>query len=601
MVTVRARSNSMAQEVVSSVNAFAGIAAGALTLATVAVTSQAPSPLRSGKPAPAPVTASAPTPLGTTDIDSVPQPQATRASSPVASATAQAPAGSEPAPTAPTTIPTPPIASAAMTAAAGLTKVSTPADTGSAVGPISTFQPTGDVTVAVGQLTQALIDHSPATTTFVIASGVHRLTHALTAKAGQRFLGQPGAVIDGSSVLTGWTASGSAWRVGNQSQRLPRAGDGSPSSNCASATPLCNDSEEVFRDGQRLTPVASAALLKPGTFFFDYSESSISVGDNPAGHLLETSVAPAAFQNASNNTFENLTIQKFASPAQAGAINGENLMVDHDTIQLNHGRGITQYGGVLSYSRILDNGQLGIGGGGGNLEVAFDEIGRNNADGYDPGWEAGGTKWAFSTDLTVENCWSHDNNGNGLWTDINNTRTTYRHNVVENNSGNGIMHEISFQATIVNNIVRDNGSAPGYYMQRSGIVITDSSNVEVVNNLVTDNVGGGVVAVQDTRSSGNDSAPWIVSGLSVHGNAIRQSVASDGAMIAGVWPEGGVADPDSYLTSKGNTFGGNAYLVPRSMIKGSLFQTAVKGSATSMTWNAWLASGQDKGSTFLTS
>ena len=53
-----------------------------------------------------------------------------------------------------------------------------------------------------------------------------------------------------------------------------------------------------------------------------------------------------------------------------------------------------------------------------------------------------------------------NNNGNGIWADINSNNWTITDNGVADNNGNGIMYEISHNATVKNNLVSGNtGSA----------------------------------------------------------------------------------------------------------------------------------------------
>lgn len=66
--------------------------------------------------------------------------------------------------------------------------------------------PVGAVAIAAGSTTasrQALIDANPSTTAFCLAAGVHTATGINTPKTGNTFVGEYGAIIDG----TGWTSS----------------------------------------------------------------------------------------------------------------------------------------------------------------------------------------------------------------------------------------------------------------------------------------------------------------------------------------------------------------------------------------------------------
>ena len=114
--------------------------------------------------------------------------------------------------------------------------------------------------------------------------------------------------------------------------------------------------------------------------------------------------------------------------------------------------------------------------------------------GFDPGWEAGGTKFANSSGIVVRGNWVHHNEGNGLWTDIDNIGALYEGNLVEDNTGIGIFHEISYQAVIRGNTVRRNGSRDATFNGRVGINMTNSRGVQVLDNIVEDNVGGPVLA-----------------------------------------------------------------------------------------------------------
>lgn len=89
-------------------------------------------------------------------------------------------------------------------------------------------------------------------------------------------------------------------------------------------------------------------------------------------------------------------------------------------------------------------------GGGSGVLVEDNEIAHNNTQGFDVGWEACGSKWWDTTDLTVRGNYSHDNAGLGLWTDFNNYRTVHEGNVVADNANGGIFHEISYDATTIN-------------------------------------------------------------------------------------------------------------------------------------------------------
>ena len=111
------------------------------------------------------------------------------------------------------------------------------------------------------------------------------------------------------------------------------------------------------------------------------------------------------------------------------------------------------------HSRVHHNGRIGILGSGDDIRIEDNEIAYNNADArYDMYDEAGGTKFIRTRDLVVRSNAVHHNHGPGLWTDIDNVRTLYENNRVEDNAEAGIFHEISYAATIRDNVVRRNGT-----------------------------------------------------------------------------------------------------------------------------------------------
>ena len=439
--------------------------------------------------------------------------------------------------------------------AAGQTReewiLSTVTEATAVAGPRKTT-PTVDVVVPVGALNQALLDAHPAGTRFGIAEGVHRLTSALRPRTGQQLLGQPGAVLSGAKPLTGWVADGSRWYVTGQTQRLPKlAGPSYDVAMCRAEAPMCNQGEDVFLDGAALKQVGSLREVASGTYYFDYTANRIYIGTNPAGRTVETSVATQAVNGGGDDVVvRDLVIEKFGNQAQLAAVHDgwkRGWVVEHNEIRLNHGVGVQMYGGVLRANVIRSNGQLGIGGGGDGLLVEGNEIAHNNAQGYNPYWEAGGTKWAHSKNLVVRRNWSHHNGGPGLWTDIDNQAALYEGNLVEDNDMAGIMHEISYAATVRENVARRNGGRVGWYQEGAGILVFNSRDVTVSGNVVSDNAAG--VAVRNDHRP-----PYETRNVTVTGNEIRMSTGRTGLVDT--------TKNAALFTSHGITFSNNTYVVP---------------------------------------
>ncbi len=72
------------------------------------------------------------------------------------------------------------------------------------VGPRATITcPAGAVNIVPGESIQRLVNMSPGATTFCVRTGVHRLTNSITPKTGNTFVGEYGAILDG----TGWSTT----------------------------------------------------------------------------------------------------------------------------------------------------------------------------------------------------------------------------------------------------------------------------------------------------------------------------------------------------------------------------------------------------------
>jgi len=86
----------------------------------------------------------------------------------------------------------------------------------SAYGPQSTITcPAGAVDIFPGQYIQGIVNLYAGATTFCLRAGVHSLTSAITPKTGNTFVGEYGAVLDGSNWSTSDATQG-AFRAHNQ-------------------------------------------------------------------------------------------------------------------------------------------------------------------------------------------------------------------------------------------------------------------------------------------------------------------------------------------------------------------------------------------------
>jgi hypothetical protein len=354
-----------------------------------------------------------------------------------------------------------------------------------------------------GDSIQAAIDMAPEGAKFVLDAGVYRL-QSFRPKSRQEFIGQSGTIISGAMLVGKWQHDQNMglWVAGNLPEPMEPVGK------CMKQKPLCAHREDLFINGARQERVASKQELAPGKWFYENRTAYVSV--DPTNAEVEMSTVPVAISgDASDVILRNFTVEKYATRAQFGAVDarkGSSWQILDMTIQWNHGVGLffgpkmRMVGGAVS-----NNGQLGIGGQADGGLVDGVEIAYNNYAGFHPVWEAGGTKFVRTDNLVVRNSCIHNNDGPGLWTDINNINIVFEGNKVFKNLNDGIKHEISYTAVIRNNLVAENGYGFDKWLWGSQILIQNSGNVEVYNNdvFVAPNGGHAISVIQQKRGEGN--------------------------------------------------------------------------------------------------
>jgi parallel beta-helix repeat protein len=241
---------------------------------------------------------------------------------------------------------------------------------------------------------------------------------------------------------------------------------------------------------------------------------------------------------------------------------------------------------VLLHSRAMYCGQEGVHATlTSGLRIIGSELAWNNTlpgKKYDTDWGAGGLKFTQVSGTVVNGVYSHDNNGAGIWFDIDCQKTTIKNCKVGNNGGAGIQYEISYAATITNNLVygtRYNGTnllAP----DGIGIYISSSANCIVSHNTTVNNANFGLAIGGDVRDDGT--------GLKVyaHGNVVTRNIIADNQTKQ--------PNIEIYvLQPSENTFNDNSYWNTRYTVKQPHFS-----NYGNRTFANWQASGQDAHSIF---
>ncbi|WP_241995542.1 right-handed parallel beta-helix repeat-containing protein [Kribbella sp. VKM Ac-2568] len=448
------------------------------------------------------------------------------------------------------------------------------------------------VVIKPGQDAQSVINARPAGSTFCFAAGLHRISQTIRPKADMTIASASRAVLSGSVPLTGWSKTGTHWVTRGA---LPAAYG--KSGQCEDDTAnICSLREQVFVDGTHLTRVASLAAVKSGTFYADYAADAIYLGSNPAGHTVEMSKTPTAIEsNAPGVTVRGLTIEHFASPAQAGAlVSGPGWTVTANEVRWNKSVGlmlVKANKARIDRNLVHHNGQLGLGQYNSlKANLTRNVITYNNTDGFwIADWESGGIKSTRSSG-TVSGNVIRANKGIGMWADVADDGRVISSNKIANNAADGIRFEISRNGVIEHNTITGNGFGTGRGSGTSlwdggGINVNTSSNVQVRNNTVTGNVNG--VSIQSRNRGDGPWGHYLLRNVRVTGNTIGMT---GGTQSTGMVQNSGAEVPAGQLT-----FSGNRYLLD----KASAQRFARFGAKLNAT--GWQRAGLDTAGSFLTS
>jgi hypothetical protein len=444
---------------------------------------------------------------------------------------------------------------------------------------------------------RAAVASAPAGSTFCIQAGVHRFTTTVVARANNKFIGVPGAILNGSKILpdTGFVREGTYWVMTGQTQQEPL----NTSSTCTSSTPACVYPERVFLSGQDLVQVTRLADLSPGKFFFDYGADKIYLYDNPAGRLVEATTGSGGIigylgGGQASVTIKNLVFEKFGGGEVSGSAHNvlktaEGWRVENNEFRFNSEIGVASFGGSLVRNNdIHHNGRYGLNGDG---QIEGNNISFNNTDGFEPDHDAGGTKFHGTRGLVIRGNTMTSNKGPAVWADYDNYNMTYENNVVENNFSIGIFHEVSCAGVIRNNVVRGN-NAPmaGQSLWWGAQIYTRSSkDLEIVGNDVSA-LGAATHAIGvrggDAPLTGPVCGTLESRNVSVHDNIIRLD-AGDFSGVVG-------ADGAGYGVQRNLKFLNNTYYLT-DPAGGYFWYDAARG----LTKEQWQAVGQDATGRFL--
>lgn len=448
--------------------------------------------------------------------------------------------------------------------------------------------------------------------TFCFNSGTYRLLR-IQPLSGDTFVGTPPgqttpAELNGSQLMTSFnnvTIGGVSYYY----TTAPSSPYDVTSYGCESGYPQCNYNEMLFKDNVLLQSENSLSAVADTTkCFFDYSGAEgngaavyfrLASGDVPSNHTFEesyqfSSAAPVAFADtggATNVTIQGFVIDKYAGSANLAAVGqqspGNGWVVENNTIEWNHGPGITAgTGSVTQNNHLAYNGIQGATNASSSdgFTMSGNEIDHNNEAGYSLGDVAAGIKFGRAEGNTVvSNNYIHDNFGNGYWNDGCSTGGTVTKNTIVNNQGEGIRHEVSQNWTFSNNIIQGN--------VQDGIEVNASHNTTIYGNAVFQNGAGIVLTMQGGLTANCYGNALDVNNDLVHGNAVALNLTTE---INRLQVSPSISNPGSYATSKGNSYAGDNYCLASS--SGAYYgwpYVAGNSSYPTLGQAAWRSVGQD--------
>lgn len=251
--------------------------------------------------------------------------------------------------------------------------------------------------------------------------------------------------------------------------------------------PVAGYPDQVFLDDQPLQQVLSRGSVRPGTFFHDTVRDRLWIGNDPNGRLVEASTLKWGIylNQADGSSLTNLTVRRYATEFhQEGAVRAyaDHLRLSGLTTEYNAYIGTSLIGDdiIVTDGRFRHNGYIGLHGDSlSNVVVDRAVITHNNAEGFSGHHSAAGLKFTRATGIVVRNSDVTDNDGPGLWTDIDSSGITFTGNFVTHNKRSGVQIELSNNVTVSDNVVARSGEA--------GVWVLESQSVNVWHNAVLDN------------------------------------------------------------------------------------------------------------------
>ncbi len=383
------------------------------------------------------------------------------------------------------------------------------------------------------------------------------------------YVAYPGedVVITGADPANdGWAPHSGSWKRAH-TQRLRAYGD------------------EEFRrelvvvDGRVLEPVYERSAVEPGRFFVEGSDKNpraiyMQPAGDPglSGRQIEIGRRHPLFSPAGDKCGDSsqpgylhvigFTFRHAVNRAQWGAVcaGREGSLFEENTVEWTNGLGIDISGRNHSFhaNRAVHNGQMGFGGSCDGCLLIRNESSHNNWKKHNPFWEAGGGKFVRTKNTVIRDHIAANNDGPGIWFDIENEDNTIEYSRLTGNLVAGIMLELATVRTLVRrNLVVDTRY---HGWSGSGLLTQAASHNIIVHNTFARNRGNGVWIRLDPDRRSTDGYNLIYNNLFVE-NALTLDEEAREIAIRGY-------DLDHART---NRLDGNAYWPHDSSMRRSTF------------------------------
>jgi hypothetical protein len=417
------------------------------------------------------------------------------------------------------------------------------------------------------------------------------------------------AIISGSNVMSNWSPESGNPSIYSSPWQYKFGACAIPSGWSTNIEAITLRTEMLFVDNAPLTQVMSASQLQPGTFFVDEANSLIHAWP-PAGADMQTALVEAAVRPSTLNVSgrSNVTLRGLVFRHASTCLNrtganisgSSNVLVDQVQANWNSWGGL----GVYSSTAVtVQNSIASYNGGVGflanqdqNALYNFNESDYNNwrgAQGAFYEWAMGGTKLFEMRDTTVQNHFSYNNQGEGLWFDTDNKNITVDNATLVGNVTAGLQIERNEgPITLENSHLCSSGV---------GVNVLTSEKVTIKNNSFYNNGGTNKYQAQiylAGQGGGINITDWqtgqvydlVTTGLVMSGNAFQDGASGQnlfGTYLSGTdWSQFATT-----LNASNNQWYDSASSTPFKILNGKLVNLAGWQSATGTDYTSvWAAS-----------